>query len=470
MNRINRYLSGALAALLTAAAPAICGDLLLDNFTDPAVSVGNWINVAADNMTTAVNGGSCTIDNSASRYVGEYLHDFGANKPATFTLSYILKSVQGSNIAGALFCRQPGNTPLGYILTTENDFVVVYKLTLTANSINAVPIFHERSFDVKPADNKLTVSKNGSTFHVSANDVFAGSFTDASYSSGDLSLTLFDSTKAVFGAVHVTDTFTPSQPRTEFSDNFNGNNLKYWRQDITSVSGPAPIINEADGKLRMTAGAGSAAYIYIDINLTAFTAKVEVSHVSGRSDSPYGFFLVGDNASQMVKFFIVGGRYYGVWKSGDAQQSLTSNPKIHGSEQASGMALTDTLEIKKRDNSPDYEFLVNGEPLYFNLGAVNFGIKGIGLLCENDMTAAFDNFYVKQNYPVSTLRDDKKQISRATSSLTIRNHAFYDMRGRKRYTTASTTGRTPIKAAGIYVNKNGRDVVTGKGKTVSDAK
>lgn len=468
MKQLSRHILGTSAALLVVAAQTFGADLLADNFTDPAASSGLWIKDIHSTMTATVNGGSCTLDNSASQYIGEYSHSFSGSKPATFTISYILKSVQGNNIVGVFFCRQADN-PAGYILTAKDNTVLVYKVSTTGSSISANPIFQERSPDLNPTDNKLTVSKNGSTFNVFTNDVFIGSFTDASYNSGDLSLVMFNNTKAVFGAIHVTDTFTSGQKRTEFSDDFNDNSInKYWKQDITS-GGTAPTITETDGKLRMTAAANAGAYIYVDIDLTDFEAKVEVNHVAGRSDSPYGIFLVGDDAStQMVKFFIVGGRYYGTWKSGGSTQPMTANPKIHGSEPVAGVILSDTLTLKKKDDSPNYEFFVNGEPLTINISPINFPIKRIGLLCDDNVTVAFDNFSVKQNYPVSVWKNDKKQVSRRPSPIVTANRAFYDMRGRKRYSLTADQNRAQVRAAGIYVNKNGRDVATRKGKAAKE--
>jgi len=471
MNRLNRCLSGAFAALLIAAAPALCANLLLDDFTDPVASlIDNWIksNVSSDVTTATVNGGSLAIDNPSGQYLGEYIHSFGANKPATFTLSYILKSIQG-NLAGALFCRQPGDNPSGYLLTTEGETVFVYKVAVGNSGIRAEPIFYKNSFDMKPTDNELTVSKNGSSFNVFVNGEFQGSFTDASYNTGDLSLLLFNNTKIVLGKLQVTDEFKSGGARTSFSDNFNGNNLKYWRQDITSASGPKPSVNESDGKLKMVTGADAAAYIYVDINLTDFDAKVEATHLSGKLDSPYGLLLVGNGSSQMVKFFILGNGSYATWKSGDARYNPVSNTKIRGGRgHQLGIELTDTITLRKKKDSPNYEFLVNGEPLAIDLGPVNFPIKGIGLFSESEMTVAFDNFNVKQNTTVSIIKDNKKQISRNPSSLVTRSHAFYDMRGRQRYTTTSTQGRVQTKAAGIYVNKNGRDVATRKSRVANE--
>jgi len=478
MNRRNRYLLGALAALLIAATPTLYASVLLnDDFTNQAATSTNWTMSASTNATSTVNGGSFTVDNSTGTFIGEYIHDFGANKPANFTLSYVLKSVQGGP-AGALFCRQPGEYPSGYLLTTDeaDSLVIVYRVTSTVNSstvsVDRKPIFYKKSLDLnlKPGEaNELTVSKNGSLIQISVNGELQGNATDTSktpYNTGDVSLLLFSKTKATFGKTYVTDEFTPGTSKTEFSDDFNDGQInKYWRQDIKSSSGAAPTISETDGKLQVTSN-GSAAYIYVDIDLTDFNAKVEASHVSGKPDAPYGVFLLGEDASQMVKFLIMGGGYYYALKPGIGSYAPKSDDIINGSGK------TDILEIKKSEDSPNYEFIVNGKSLDIDfLGQINFNIKGIGLFCQDTLSVAFDNFSVKQNKPTTSIyQNDKKQISRATSpQLSTNNHAFYDMRGRKRYSIAtSTPGRAQTRAAGVYINKNGRDVATRKGKVISE--
>jgi hypothetical protein len=468
MNRIGRYLKGTAATLLIAAAPALCAELFFDDFTDAAASHVKWANLDQSTMNHSVSGGSCTLDNSASQYIGEYKHEFGANKPAVFTLSYLLKSKQGSNIAGALFCRQ-SDSRSGYILTLNGDNVAVYKVTATSTSINADPIFYQKSFDLKPADNKLTVSKSGSTFNVFANDVFAGSFTDASYGAGDLSFVMFNGTKAVFGETRVTDVFTTGSPRTSFSDDFNGNGLKYWRNDFVG-SGP---IEERDGNMIMTASANGGVWPYIDIDLTDFEAVVEVRHLSGPLTSPYGIFIKGTNAAtEMINFAILGGRYYAAWKSTDPSYTPVSNSKILGSAGDAPIILIDTLVIRKKAGSSNYEFLANGEPLAINLGQVNFSIKSIGLFCESGVSVAFDNFHVEQTGSnTSILRDgNKKPAARKPSPVITGSRAFYDLRGRKRYIAATQTrdSRATVRTAGMYVNKNERDVVVRKGKAARD--
>ncbi|MDR0331325.1 MAG: hypothetical protein LBH93_06415 [Chitinispirillales bacterium] len=463
MNRFRRCLGFAAFSMLFAAMPALCAELFGDDFTDPAASHQKWMNL--DDAAVTVADGGCTIDNGPGS-VSEYYHDFGASKPEVFTLSFTLKSIERGSVAGALFCRQgnsSGNVTGGYVLTARSDTVIVYKLTLSGNSYGLNSVLYQRSADVLPANNKLTVSKNGSTFHVFANDEFVGEFTDADYGPGDISLFTFSNTKAVFGALSVTDAFQNGK-RTEFSDNFDNASLKYW--NYLQGSGPAPEIRAADGKLKITTvdggdGPSGAAWMYVDIELSEFEARVEASHVSGSNTSPYGFILIGDGPSEIAYFAIRGGRRYLVWRQGEPQPDPVLASSINGA------GYTDLLEIKKTKESPGYEFYANGALLSPREdwqdwpSLVNFKITGIGLFAQNELAAEFDNFYVKEKQQTSSIRtyNNSKRISRAPSAQKSANPAFYDLRGRKRYTLTAAPNRASIKrAAGVYVNENGREV------------
>jgi hypothetical protein len=463
MNRLNRYFSGALAALLAAAAPALCADLFADDFTDAAASHGKWVNKNSNYLSHSVAGGSCILENSSSEYNGEYFHDFGANKPATFTLSYVQKLVQGKD-AGAFFCRQAGNAFSGYFIILRGGDLIVWKLTNGSSS----SIFEKSvDFDLKATDNKFTVSKSGTKFNVFVNDVFAGSFTDAAYNSGDLSLFVDPKTKAVFGAVQVTDVFTEASPRTSFSDNFNGNGLKYWE----ILKSGSPSATEAGGVLTVRTAVNEAAWIYIDFEHPNFTAKIEASHRSGSKTSQYGFVLIGDGAPgqtiPMAYFAITGDRGYAIWKTG-AITELVTNPAILGAANG-GTFFVDNLELKRSEGSSAYEFLANGTPLAtFPASNVGFNAVGIGLFCYGDLEVAFDNFSVIKEGSTLAINRDSKQISRAKSPLATRDRAFYDMRGRKRYSVTSAPNRLQTRAAGVYINKNGRDVAVRKGRVATE--
>jgi len=463
MNRLNRYLSGALAALLAAAAPALCADLLIDDFTDAAASHGKWVNKNDSYLNHSVSGGSCTLENTSSQYSGEYYHDFGANKPATFTLSYIQKSIQGGD-AGAFFCRQAGNNFSGYFLTLRDGDLLVWKLT-NGNSSGS-PVFEKAvGFDLKAADNKFTVSKSGAKFNVFVNDAFVGGFTDAAYNSGDLSMFIDPNTKAIFGKVQVTDVFTEGSPRTSFSDDFNGNGLRYWE----ILKNGSPSATEANGVLTVKTADGESEWLYVDFEHPNFTAKIEASHRSGSKSNAYGFVLVGQGAPgqtiPMAHFAITGNREYAVWSS--ASSNLETNSAILGAA-SGGMFFVDNLEIKKSAGSPAYEFFANNTLLTTFQLPNGFNLIGIGIFCYGDLEVAFDNFSIVKEGSTLAIINGSKQISHAKPPLTIRDHNFYDMRGRKRYSITPTSSRVQTRAAGVYVNKNGRDVAVRKSRAPSE--
>ncbi|MDR2591764.1 MAG: hypothetical protein LBC59_03045 [Chitinispirillales bacterium] len=466
MNRLNRYLSGAFAALLAVAAPTLGANLLVDDFTDAAASHSKWVNKNSSYLNHTVAGGSCTLDNTSPTYAGEYSHDFGANKPTTFTLSYVQKSVQGHD-AGAFFCRQPGNEFSGYFITLRGSDVFVWKLS-NGNSVGNSIFSKAVGYALNSTGNMLTVSKSGTTFNVFVNDAFAGSFTDAMYNSGDLTLFVDPSTKAVFGPVQVTDTFKEGSSQTSFSDDFNDNSLSgYWQ--VLKSGSPSAI--EANGVLTIKTVTDEAAWMYVDFEHQNFTAKIEASHKSGLKSSTYGFVLVGEAAAgqtiPMAYFAITGDREYAMWTPGTTA-NYQQNMAILGAA-SGGLFFVDKLEIKKSAASSAYEFLANGTQLAtYPAATVNFNVIGVGIFCYGDLEIAFDNFSVLKEGSTSLINRGSKQISRNPSSVITRDHAFYDMRGRKRYTTASTTSRAQTRAAGIYVNKNGRDVAVKKGRVVSE--
>jgi hypothetical protein len=467
MHKSFSYFKGAAVAVLLAAGTGAGAELFSDDFTNAAASHNKWINLDPNTLNTSVNGGSCTLDNGASQYVGEYRHYFDANsKPATFTLSYTLKSVQGNNIAGALFCGQP-NSRNGYILTAKGGFVTVYKIT-TGNNVEANSVLHKESPYLNSDNNELTVSKSGSTFHVSANGFLVGTFTDATYNSGDISLITFHQVKAVFGAVRVTDDFTEGGTITYFHDEFDDGTLhRYWKT-LSTVNNPS--VNEANGVLTVTTPTADAAvWMYVGFEHQNFTAEIETNHVSGSESSTYGLVIIGDGTTPdgntpMAYFSINDNRQFSIWTTASSSYYLEPNAAINGTGQ------TDRLEIKKTSGSSEYVFSANGTRLG-GLNAADLGfskIAGVGIYCYDGLSVAFDNFKVLKEGSSTSVKPGTGQVSRAPSSVINRNSAFYDLRGRKRYSAITPAGRAQTRAAGIYVSKNGRDVVVRKARTARE--
>jgi len=395
MSRINNSAKwAAVTAFVFLAAAFASGEVLLDDdFTDAAASHLKWMNTSED-MTVTVGGGSCALSNP-SQYFGDYIHTFGAPKPATFTITYTLKSqTGGAGGSGVLFCKQP-DTYNGYFLTVEDNELVVYKMVQSGNGVSWDPVYYEESFDIDPQNNEITVSKSGSRIVLFANGAYVGEFTDNTYDSGDLALFLAGGTGAVFGPVLVTDVFTDGRQRTSFSDDFGSGELKYWQYPNAAM----PRAAVQSGRLVMNPGEGEATLMYVDIDVSDFSAKVEVSHVSGVTGQPYGIVLVGERVGnspiQTVNFSITGDRKYGVWNSSNSEYTPVLNSAIKGSAGQLGVVYIDTLELRKMPGANNYEFLVNGTPLLSDYPAANFKVVSFGLFCYSAQTVAFDNFEVK---------------------------------------------------------------------------
>ena len=455
--------------ILLAATFVSGADLLRDDFTDPVASHLRWGTFpTVDGINRTVNGGSCIINNTSPHGGGSF-HAFNAPKPTTFTFSFVLKSQPRQGV-GAMFCKQSGNSYNGYYITTNNDSIAVFKYVYNSDSARyqGRTVFYQKSWDINSAgNNKFTISKSGSKFHVSVNDIFQGEFIDSEYSTGDIVLFVEAGLSAEFGTVYVTDQFTEGQPRTSFSDNFNGNGLRYWNF-LRSGSGAAPIIEEKSGALSMKTETNMFSWMYVDMNLTDFSSRVVVRHTGNPSSnqSAYGIVLIGEPLPggniPMVNFGVYGNRHYAVWKTGEADTMRTSNNVVKGSPGDMAIALFDTLEVKKTPGSSNYEFIVNGTTLSNNYPVVNFKIIGIGIFCYQNLNIEFSNFFAEQYGSTSvTWRTSPRGTQGNRQLIKNNNPVSYDLMGRKRISpiTASGSGRAAqTRAAGVYVNENGRDI------------
>jgi len=466
MSRSPRYANFvrvAALAMFIAAGVAGAAVIFVDDFTDPVASHLRWLKSLPDDMLSAtVDGGSLTLTNN-SAYVGDYYGSLGNSKPSVLTVSVVLKSISADGHAGVMFCR--GDGPEGYLLTVYEGEVGVFKFTKTSNGgVSYSSIRLESSFDLNHSSDTLMASKNGSTINVFVNGVFQFSISDTQFASGDVSLYVSPQANAVFGPVRVTDEFIEGGQSTEFSDNFSSSELRYWQYPNSTV----PVANVVDGRLVVNPGAGSATWIYVDLNITDFSVKVDVNHVSGTTGEPYGIVLVGERtggALSMVNFAIRGDRRYTIWDSNDNEYISVPSTAIKGSAGDLGVVFIDTLEVRKMPGSNQYDFLANGT-LLASYPVVNFKIASIGLFCYSAQTVSFDNFAAKKEVDPSSIKHGVTKISRRPAGAKRpASTVFYDLRGRKRYTVAASpaAGRMPVRAAGMYVTENGREIRIRKG-------
>jgi hypothetical protein len=375
----------------------------------------------------------------------------------------VLKSVSEGKNAGVLFCRSSGFN--GYYLTISNGKVALYKYVNGGGGT----IYYENSVDLNPSDNKFTVSKQESEIHLSVNDIFHGKITDATYSSGDVSLLIPNGTSAVFGAFYMTDEFTEGKPRAYFADNFDNGRSKYWKY---LSDGGDPEISDVSGALNVKTGSNVTSWMYVDLAPTDFEVRVDVRHVAGAAGAgdKYGIVLLGDAPSgatvPMVHFGITGNKSYSIWSTNDetipAPQQSTA---IKGSAGPLAVEYIDTLQVKKVSGSSKYEFIVNGRTLSTDYPVVGFQITRIGIFTDAGMTIAYDNFEAKKEGAASIKFDrNPQQTIRGGKVIKNAKNVFYDLRGRKRYAANPQATDRTIRAAGVYVNQNGRELLTDKNK------
>lgn len=427
-------------------------DLLVDDFTDNLASHRLW-ETSNSYLTATVGGGSNVLANTSTQGVAEYVHEFDAPKPSTFTVTYVQKAITPQNArAGVFFCRSAGLN--GYqLFRHDEDMIVVLKYVSGSGS----NIFQARSFDLKPGDNEYKISKRGSDFNIFVNGAYLGSFTDSQYASGDLSFLIPPGATSTIGKITVTDQFEEGSERSSFTDNFDGNGLKYW--DLSLKMGTVSVV-EADGMMKMTTGAGSVSWAYVDLKADYFTVTAEAQYLSGAETEFYGIVLVGETPPgggivPMLSFGIRADSRYAVWTSSEDSLQIGRDNIIWGK------LARDTIMVRKLQGSSEgFELLVNGKRLNHERSGVDFKVVGIGLFAYNNMQIGFDNFSAAREGVSTSIKDRPSVSRRPVAAGRSQNPVFYDIKGRKRYSTAAMPGRLPSRAgaAGVYVNENGRDV------------
>lgn len=442
-----RTLKAVFIPVLFTAVVASGAELLNDDFSDPSVSRDLWLqNLPEEMMTVTVDGGSCQIVNS-SEYSSHYMHSFSDPKPSTFTLSFVLESTSAEGNAGVVFCKQGTEDALnGYYVTVIEEQVVVYK----CENSSAENIFQEKSFDFVSGENKIMISKDGAVFNAFVNDAFVGTFTDENgYSYGDVAFSVSGNTEAVFGSFLMTDQFTEGSVPTSFHDDFEDDTIKRWLRLEDKAS-----VEENGGVLNVTTASEANLWMYTELALENFEARVEVSHKAGSSTASYGLILLGDGSPvPMVYFGIRGDRRFYV---AQAQENFSPalSAAVNGASDNGTDFYVDTLEIRKSADTDIYEFLVNGVSLeeYTN---VSFDITGVGLFADPDLELEFDNFSAAQTGTSPVGREMRVQ-----NPSVIRNRGLrgtFDLLGRK---AAPVSGRSfgKSRAAGVYVNDRGRNI------------
>ncbi|MCL2181996.1 MAG: hypothetical protein FWB85_00820 [Chitinispirillia bacterium] len=459
MTRIKNLSVFALTLFLTASVSG-AADLLVDDFTNPMASFQKgWKNSNDDFLNADLGGGTLALSNTSDKFAAQYFNDLAAPKPSVFTISYVLKSVTpAGEQAGVLFCRGPGPEITGYNVVLHGGNTLI---AFRWGNNSGTNLFQAQVSGIKPADNKITVSKQGTLFTLFVNDVYQGRFTDATYASGDVSFLMMPGVSASFGDFRMTDQFTDGE-KANFSDDFNGSSLKSEWQFLSSAGAPAinTMVSLKEGAMNINTPNGAGVWAYVDLEMFDFVATAEIRHMGGGKGAYYGIFLSGPGNNEVANFAIMGDGGYAAWVGTGSVNFSLPNSKIYAAHLIGGRTYADTFTVKKAAGSNVYQFFVNSEHLSdLPASSVPFTITGIGFVVQSGLEIAFDNFEVGKDGAASIR--DRPAISRKPSAVRNPSHVFYDLKGRKRYSAAANPDRLPGRssmAAGVYVNENGRDV------------
>ncbi|MDG5817043.1 hypothetical protein QA601_18240 [Chitinispirillales bacterium ANBcel5] len=420
----------------------------IDDFSDPGESNIKWVN-SNDFISTSFSGGQCKITNTepSGEIFGYIRHSISGTKPSTFTISTEVVSSSSSNLGGIVFCLQPGQGFEGYALYIDNGNIVVLKFL--ENSGSEI-VFNALSSYLKPENNEIVISKDGSLFNIFINGEFEGTFTDSQYSTGDIGLFSPGNSEVVYQYVTMENTFRPHEPISYFYDNFESGKLPGW------VKHGEADVRVDDGQLKVnTLDDTNATLYYRNITVENFVAAVEVSHRGGANNSSYGLLLLGEEKD--ILFPIVGGRLYSAGFLGELLD-YSSSQVIRGAPYDDGGSYyyyTDTLMIQKEEGSQEYKFMVNGQHLT-SFTTTDFDVTGVGLFIGHDLELYFDNFGVAEgnelNPPVSITR--RRISGRGGVIRGNQPSATFDLRGRRIGEKGVNQIIPELSPSGVYINNH----------------
>lgn len=366
-----------------------------DDFSNEALSNTNWTSVS-EGVKLQFSNGSCTVINSNTQYAGIAAHVFPPEeRRSTFTLSGKIKLNSADMAAGFACCLTLSGAGPGYYIAFRGDKTVT--VTKVSSSGMGTVLLSTQSAYITSGTNELRVSKNGNLFNICCNSHFVANFSDNEFNTGDIALLVLAKTTAVFDDIVMTDSFEECVPATCFVDDFNSGVKAGWRVLFGDEGAKTRIDANA---LRITTGANQNLYQVVDLPLSQFVMKVVVSLHGGNTQKLYGLFFCGKaeggTTISLAGFGINGARSFGAFTFSAGQNiTLTPSSRIRGAPYISSTGDTtfykDTLEVIKRQGSPEYLFIVNGDTLTRFTG-VNFGITGAGVFCLDNLDVVFDDF------------------------------------------------------------------------------
>jgi hypothetical protein len=452
---ICRFAAGAGVVALLSASTAFAA--FSDNFNDPASSNSNWM-ASTEKVTRTFENGAMTVTNTDTSYANMMYHTFSAaDKRELFTLSAKITLKPGARSAGFLCCLSIGSKVTGYNVSFGPDGAV--SVDKVGSSAATTQLVLQRSAYLVAGTNELKISRKEGKFNLFCNGHFTATFTDTEFKSGDLGLLVDAKSAAVFDDVVMTDVFTEGAAPTCFADDFNDGNLLGW----SNFGSEAAVIKVADGALRITTAGNQDVYEEVAIGLSQFVMKAVVSLHRGGIGKTYGLFIRGTapESIPLAGFVVTGGRMYGAFISGKSYQ-LQSSSKVKGAPFVLAPGDTtfykDTLQVIKRQGTPEYLFVVNNDTLS-RLAGVDFAVTGVGIFCSDSLDVVFDDFIAAEGTtgacPVlpstfSRIHPAKPGVGIAGADMRV-----FDLSGRLmpgNRMAANTAAKTP----GLYIRSNGK--------------
>ncbi len=428
-----------------------------DDFSDEAASSLNWISVS-DSVRLTFTKGSCTVENKSGVYAGIVAHQLPQGEwKSTFTLSGKVTLADNTMSAGLVCCLTVSGYGHGYYIAISGDKnLSVTKITASGEG---KVLFNSRNPYFTTGANELKVSKKGDLFNIFCNGRFVGKFNDNTFSSGDIALLVSAKTTATFDDIVMIDSFEEGVPPTCFADDFDAGLKAEWSW-FGDAGAKAYIDKNA---LRITTADKENIYMLIDLPLKQFVMKAVVSQHGGKTQGLYGLFICGkaeEGATiPLAGFGINGGRNFGVFSTG---QTITLNmsSSIKGAPYVSSTGDTtyykDTIEVIKREDVPQYLFVVNGDTLSRFTG-VNFSITGAGLFCLDNLDVVFDDFIVAEDTNaicrVSDVKNINPTIVKSASAHEI-DMRIFDLSGRLLFRDKRLGDIRSVSGVCVYAKNN----------------
>ncbi|MBN1603777.1 MAG: hypothetical protein JW915_19350 [Chitinispirillaceae bacterium] len=417
-----------------------------DDFSDPVTSYQNWVSLNSDFNKPSFVDGACKVENtndSFTSYVSTQLA-----LPSTFTYSCTITRTAENDNAGIVFYFNASNT---YKIILDARYIFIMEPNIdTALSISC-PYLNGTT-------DKITVSRKDAIYNIFVNDQFITTFSDNNSRSGSIGFVNSPRVTAIYDNVVVTDQFLEGTSKKCYADGFDDASLKLW--EIMEKKSTRTIEN---GKLHISTENNDTAYCFLStsLKLTNFVVRVEVSHIQGSEQSIYGIRLYDSTYSKTASFVINGERKFGsVLNTGELTMSL--NSKILGTATMLNGVLTtftNTLEIVRQNNSPNYYCVVNNDTLD-TLTGIDFNVAHVGFFCQKNLTLDFDNFAAAEGdsaYCPSGIRL-KNRSARGVSIRPAATGRTYDILGRS-MPAIRLNGRfyqNSHRASGIYLENTSK--------------